>query len=762
MQQRAFEQRLAELLRADVLGVSFEDKLALVETHASALRANRRLEGFRATFQPFVPGRRPQDEASYPGLGSSEQVGLLHRGRTEPDAIVFLVRCHDGAAPVAGFPAGASVLGTIERLDHAGRVSGSLPGWERRDLRPLLEPVAGGPGAAPSALAQALRLDVGGTFLASDFASQFHHRFRMSLDVVVDGARLTGDVHEFEIHNEELFGSLYQRMVDVLLPADTARQGSAVGVQPSIDRHPWYPVLSIGMQKARFYMGAIAGDLIDQKRMLTDPGWLLRVGLYLELLTCLGVAEAVRDEIDILTPAERRAFEEAPQYEEIRKRIDVPAWKKVWSLRAIAFGGGAEVGPLNLMRKKNATLAFLHAHHEDLLHAIELAGPNLHNAQETWHRVFRDAERAVLKMNADAFPELAQLSDGVKDFVLWHQSGRLGGVRFMPRQVTEVFGDQDGIFPSACRQYRASMNKVATWARGRGLMEYTGSECVPASASLLEAYLGGQQGRLAGLQRRDGFVAGSLEVEVETAARPELSHEAIAELLRRVEVLSVFSVDEVQALARQVRPIRLGHLERILIQGHSGSSLFILQEGILEVIGNEAGVERQLALLQPPAVIGEWAFLSGEKRAATVRALDEATVLEVSAALLRPLVEQRPALLEKLYALLEDRQSREQRPPRPSMFASLRRSISAAERPLTPADHAHARPAHCSSALWPNSNWSLWLQRPQPLPTNIAFAVASPFSMYCHQATVMPITRSGCSMRTRWPVALPPVSSTWW
>ena len=42
------------------------------------------------------------------------------------------------------------------------------------------------------------------------------------------------------------------------------------------------------------HMRAIVGDLIEQKRMLTDPAWLLRVGLYLELLTCLGIFEAVR------------------------------------------------------------------------------------------------------------------------------------------------------------------------------------------------------------------------------------------------------------------------------------------------------------------------------------------------------------------------------------------------------------------------------------------------------------------------------------
>ena len=80
----------------------------------------------------------------------------------------------------------------------------------------------------------------------------------------------------------------------------------------------------------------------------------------------------------------------------------------MWALRHIAFGGPrtGPVGALNLLNKRRATLEFLHVHHEDLQHAIELAGPNVHNAQETWHRVFRDAERAVLRQTPDAFPEL--------------------------------------------------------------------------------------------------------------------------------------------------------------------------------------------------------------------------------------------------------------------------------------------------------------------------------------------------------------------
>jgi CRP-like cAMP-binding protein len=128
--------------------------------------------------------------------------------------------------------------------------------------------------------------------------------------------------------------------------------------------------------------------------------------------------------------------------------------------------------------------------------------------------------------------------------------------------------------------------------------------------------------------------------------------------LQRVELLSALTVDELRGLAETVRPITLGHLERIIIQGREGSSLFILQDGELEVLVRDGTTDRQLAVLAPPAVVGELAFLLDEPRSATVRAVEHAVVLELSAAALRPVVEARPAVLQALTDLLEQRRRR--------------------------------------------------------------------------------------------------------
>jgi hypothetical protein len=105
-------------------------------------------------------------------------------------------------------------------------------------------------------------------------------------------------------------------------------------------------------------------DIVYKHRHLTDPHWLMRVGLYLEFLTCLGVFEAVKDEVgDLLTPAERAQYERGSFFAQIRKRLNPRGWRNVWDLREIAFPkfGVPQTGPVslsNLLQKKTTTLAF--------------------------------------------------------------------------------------------------------------------------------------------------------------------------------------------------------------------------------------------------------------------------------------------------------------------------------------------------------------------------------------------------------------------
>jgi CRP-like cAMP-binding protein len=455
-------------------------------------------------------------------------------------------------------------------------------------------------------------------------------------------------------------GSLYRRLIERLVAPDTARQAAAAGVpDPGAAFHPWYPVLLIGGDKADLYGRALAGDIVGKRRNLTDPGWLLRVGLYLELLTCLGVVEAVRhDAGDLLEADERTAFEHSDLYAAIRDRIDPERWRTVWELRAIAFprAGTPRTGPVaarNLLRKRTATLAFLEAHHEDLKVAVELAGPNHHNAQETWQRVFRDAERAVLRSTPAAFEELAFLPDQVRELVLWHRQGSLGLAR-LPAPLARLLGDQDGLFASACTQYRESMNAVAAWCKDRALMDFTGGECIPREASLLETRLA-RPTQVARLQRRDGYEE-RLDLLVDRPESREASLEEVERLLAGVPSFAPMTRQELHALARTARPLTLGPLERIVVQGQRGTSLFVVADGVVEVVlRQDDGRERSVDTLARGSVFGEMSLLTGEPRAATVRAVTGATVLEIGRRQYEPLVRARPALVDELASVVEVR-----------------------------------------------------------------------------------------------------------
>jgi CRP-like cAMP-binding protein len=672
----AFLGRLQELLASEVTGLDAATKAEVLRRAADALE--RTGEAVQCRFVPFVPGRRPEAEATHPGLGSSEEVAVILPGAEQDQA--FLLYDLDGGPPdeVRARVAFTGPDGSIPPVP--------VPGWEDRPALPLTF-VAGADGAArleeipgrrrvlPLTPAHDLlpgaewawdaldpRLRDGATDGADPFTfgHLFCQRLLVQLRALDAGVPVAGAEAPLLVCDLRRCGSLYARLLDRLVAPDTARQAAEAGVaDPGPSYHPWYPVLRIGADKADLYKRAVVQDLAFAGLHLADPGWLVRVGLYLEFLTFLGISEAVRDDAgDLLSPAERRAFESDGWFDEIRASIDRDAWRDVWELRRIQFPrrGTPRTGPvsaLNLLAKRKATLRFLRAHHDDLKHAVRLAGPNRHNAQETWQRVFRDAERAVLRTVASAFPELGCVSPAGRDFILWHRKGRFQHVR-LPGSVSGLLADQDGLFGSACTQYRDSMNNVADWAKERGLMDHTGGECVPRQVSLLEAHVN-QPARVALLQHHDGY-GPELEVGAELPETYRRPAAEIETLLADIAVLGLLEPDERRGLARAARPLTLGPTERLVVQGQEGSSLFVLADGELEVLLRRGDGEDVLVdTVGKGAVVGEMSLLTGEPRTATVRARDGAVVYEIGASQYAPILRAHPELVDVLAQLMVDR-----------------------------------------------------------------------------------------------------------
>jgi hypothetical protein len=255
---------------------------------------------------------------------------------------------------------------------------------------------------------------------------------------------------------------------------------------------------------------------------------------------------------------------------------------------------------------------------------------------------------------------------------MWHQRGdlRVFGRYTIPGSLTSLFGDQDAILPSACRQYRSSMNDVARWARDRGLMDYTGDDCIPKNASLLEVYMGGDRGLLASLQRRDGY-GPTLEMAKQLPDEHVASPDEIAPLLRAVPVFSPLMEREISHVARRARPTRFGPFDRVVLEGQPGSSLFVVASGTVEVLVRQSGRDVPVGTLGPGAVFGETALLTGAPRSATVRALDEVVLYEIDRTAFEPVLAARPQLVTDLSLLMASRHVADSMPAPESLAARI-------------------------------------------------------------------------------------------
>jgi CRP-like cAMP-binding protein len=69
--------------------------------------------------------------------------------------------------------------------------------------------------------------------------------------------------------------------------------------------------------------------------------------------------------------------------------------------------------------------------------------------------------------------------------------------------------------------------------------------------------------------------------------------------------------------------------EIIVRQGDAGDGLFVVQEGQLEILSENAGRETRLRVAGKGELIGEMAVFDRQVRSATVRALGEARVLTI-------------------------------------------------------------------------------------------------------------------------------------
>jgi small-conductance mechanosensitive channel/CRP-like cAMP-binding protein len=127
--------------------------------------------------------------------------------------------------------------------------------------------------------------------------------------------------------------------------------------------------------------------------------------------------------------------------------------------------------------------------------------------------------------------------------------------------------------------------------------------------------------------------------------------------LSRVGVFSMLDADQLRTLAEAARHARYAAGEAIIRQGEPGQSLFVIEEGRVEVTATDPhGREAAVASLGPGDFFGEVSLLTGAPRSATVTAAVESGLLEIEKTALAALLRSSPGLAEQFGDYLEERE----------------------------------------------------------------------------------------------------------
>ncbi len=128
-------------------------------------------------------------------------------------------------------------------------------------------------------------------------------------------------------------------------------------------------------------------------------------------------------------------------------------------------------------------------------------------------------------------------------------------------------------------------------------------------------------------------------------------------LLKRVEIFSALTTEEMSTLAGHMKERRFRMAEAIVSQGEDGDSMYILVEGLLEVRSNVDNGQRQIKVhvIQPGEFFGEMSLLTGEPRSATVVGSTDAIVYEIGKEDLNLLLQSRPEIAVLMSQIIAER-----------------------------------------------------------------------------------------------------------
>jgi len=134
----------------------------------------------------------------------------------------------------------------------------------------------------------------------------------------------------------------------------------------------------------------------------------------------------------------------------------------------------------------------------------------------------------------------------------------------------------------------------------------------------------------------------------------EINPVSIERILKSIEILRPLSEQDLCELAKNAHKLSFSHDEEIIVQDEEGSSMFIIAEGIAEVLIKTLDQDHPqvVDLIPHGRCFGERALLLGERRSATIRAKSHMVVYELEKKHLEPILRHTPALIEELSKII--------------------------------------------------------------------------------------------------------------
>ncbi|MGD2029828.1 MAG: mechanosensitive ion channel family protein [Desulfobacterales bacterium] len=128
-------------------------------------------------------------------------------------------------------------------------------------------------------------------------------------------------------------------------------------------------------------------------------------------------------------------------------------------------------------------------------------------------------------------------------------------------------------------------------------------------------------------------------------------------LLKRVSVFSALSEELRSQIAERSEIIEYGSGEFIVRQGDQGDSLYIIRTGLCGVYIRKHGKqERRIASIESGGFFGEMSLLTGEPHTATVRAMEDTSVIIIDKENFSNILTDNPSISDQLGEILAERQ----------------------------------------------------------------------------------------------------------